>query len=464
MKTMKKTLAIFLSVLMALSMCSMLGTVSFAVDSGEAFAFLKYAPCKHNSLVHFTRHESEFCGQNGYIEHWRCADCYEAYFADEDGMQPLTYDEVYSLPPQFSEHQFLYQLGFEQNDEHNWLYEDPIEHELYFETYGETLQQNYERMGYTFWYCANCGVVRKYTGDDDHVYYDQINPFKLYEPGQQPPVYNEIPVSEEGLAKGDFWYDMASLKLCFWDNYDTGNIKVYLSEDGNYLCFNSDTIGYLSSSRDGENNILFDFLRQVGEFDDWSDLPLSSEGLNVGDYWLNATLLIALGYFDSIDSALISPDGSQIVAFTNKGTIKGSVASENYGGLCYTYGLKRVTAVPNSFEPVYSDKADVPGFGMYADWYALAASLAEPGDTPEDIELNALSMTSFYEFYWKPSDDFSYYIFDVNMMGKEVLLDPVVLDLFRDEEPVSEEEFNLVGEEAVGMSYVEYLTANTAYK
>ncbi|MBQ7598308.1 MAG: hypothetical protein IJU56_06975 [Clostridia bacterium] len=208
-------------------------------------------PCTHKN-VRYSEGEKPSCGKNGSIAHWHCSDCYKN-FSDQKGENELTYDELYSVVPDYAEHDFLYDLSFEEKDDQYWLSLGFAKLSLDFGPYymqeqlydldsmlfdaqhgkiTQTYTYSYYTLTYTwqFKYCAHCGAVCEEhatvrdssgiiikEGETSNSIYLSEEAY-LHQPG---PVDNdlegltEIPTSAEGLAYGEEYFDRAAFAQYF---------------------------------------------------------------------------------------------------------------------------------------------------------------------------------------------------------------------------------------------------------
>ena len=212
-------------------------------------------PCPHARL-YYERSEAPKCGENGSVAHWYCRDCH-LYFADAEATQVLTYDEVYSVAPEYEEHEYLYDLPFEESADRCWLSLGlmGLEAQYYYGveepsidrqngTITGTLDEGYytETVTFSFKYCAHCGAyVEAYyvvkdqngniVGEDQDVFGMSTDDGMMYlhQPG---PVendlvgYTEMPTSSDGLAYGGEYFDLdAFLQDAFQDAFDEADFE-----------------------------------------------------------------------------------------------------------------------------------------------------------------------------------------------------------------------------------------------
>ncbi len=323
MKTLKKSLAIFLSVLMALSMCSLLGTVAFAVDAPDGYVIL---PTSADDLYP----GDWYFDLSGYVAALRDAgynddaDRYEAteFFIKEDHSAIKIFNQNYydqSRPDPFENYtsdtsifeSFVLQYGF-----------GPWETLHLIDTWDDVAGL------LVGWYYTYKTVFADFYDDGDYieVYTDEFWNFKIVVNGVVTVIENgeateafeaaimqrdtdtawtQLPLSPDGLNYGDKYFDKAAVleeteitdeefATYFFD-------KLYIDEDGNFKMTCTNVYG-----EGPDDFIVFDTI--VGMFanaEDWADingyvkqvtfedlgyvlLPKSAEGLADGTLWLNA--------------------------------------------------------------------------------------------------------------------------------------------------------------------------------
>ena len=231
MKTFKKTLAVVLSALMMLSVCS----VAFAED------------CPHENLAHVEANPNPICGENGNIECWMCCDCYQ-YFADEEKTQPISYSEAYCIAPQYDEHDIQYELGFEEREDRAWLSYPSYYDSYYQQNYGKTMLQYYTDAGCTFWYCGHCGAVQRYgTQYGGTMYYNYSalsDMFTLHNApdGVDPNEgFNLLPTADsDELTIGDYYFDVEA--FITFSSMSEESAEIYRNHTAYYLSADGETL------------------------------------------------------------------------------------------------------------------------------------------------------------------------------------------------------------------------------
>ena len=211
-------------------------------------------PCPHARL-YYERSVAPKCGENGSVAHWYCRDCH-LYFADAEATQVLTYDEVYSVAPEYEEHEYLYDLSFEESADRCWLslglmgleiqyyygVDEPSIDRQNGTITGLDFEGGYTEFTFSFKYCAHCGayveahyVVKDQNGNIVSEYQDVFGMstddgmMYLHQPG---PVendlvgYTEMPTSSDGLAYGGEYFDLdAFLQDAFQDAFDEADFE-----------------------------------------------------------------------------------------------------------------------------------------------------------------------------------------------------------------------------------------------
>ena len=301
MRTLKKTIAILLSVVMTFAMYG----VAFAED------------CTHENVFYLEPNENPICGEQGHIGCWCCDNCYSAYFADEEKTQPLTYSEVYCIDPAYAEHDIAYELGFEESEDQAWLSYNNYMDVYFQQQYGKTVPEWYAEQGYTFWYCSNCGAISRYDYDmgGGQVYssYSRISDtFTVHVPGEVITDPNEgfnlLPTEDsDEFETGTYWFDKAGFIELILKNEDPESddyemIYNYYNAAEFYLSEDESTVRIIIMGNpvdievtDPENAMYTRFLVQHGvdPFEGYNLLPTAdSDELEDGDWYLDLEGLV----------------------------------------------------------------------------------------------------------------------------------------------------------------------------
>lgn len=198
-----------------------------------------------------------------------------------------------------------------------------------------------------------------------------------------------LPTSDEGLADGDYWFDVESLATMAGEEgaqyYRDG--QYYLSDDSTTLrvALRGYTQDYTKDDDKG-GSFYFGFLHQVGVDPNagFTLLPYSPEGLEDGDYWFDVYTLAEvekmsdedLEEFLAVSAIYISDDGLTL-RFTQGGYSTDMVLSDpDYAEI--TMFLHRVGEDPNEGFTKLPTSEDGLRFGDY--WYDAAGLAAAEED------------------------------------------------------------------------------------
>ena len=223
-------------------------------------------PCLHENLI-FTNGQPSICGKNGSIDCWYCSDCYK-YFADESAKKELTYDDVYSVEPAFSEHEVLYDLTFEESADRYWVSPGilPLQMLIMLEGMpGVGEEAVVDRSNgtisvsgtddiytitytYTIKYCAHCGAYMELLGvatDQNGVvlgeYTDDQPIHELAYVHQPGPVENdlvgyiELPTSNDTAVYGETYFDLNAFIQDEMEQINTDGLTAYYNKLADYL-------------------------------------------------------------------------------------------------------------------------------------------------------------------------------------------------------------------------------------
>lgn len=334
MKTTRKALAIFLSVLMALSMCSMLGAVAFAVDAPEGYEIL---PTSADDLdpgdwyFDLDAYVAELIelGRDADAERYQTTE----YFIKEDHSAMKVFNQNY------------YDQGrpdpFENYDSDTPIFESFVKQAGFGPWEQLHLIDTYDDVAYLLvgWYYTYKTVFADFYHDGDSVvvYTDEYMNFKIVVNGNATVIENGVatedfeiaimqrdtdsawvalPLSPEGLDLGDRYFDKAAVledegiseeefTEYFFDTIytdDEGNFKVtstnvYGDGPDDYVVFDT-IIGKYAMPEDWEyfNN----YVKAVTlDQTDMILLPKSADGLADGTLWLDTDAYAA--YLSSQD-------------------------------------------------------------------------------------------------------------------------------------------------------------------
>ncbi|MBQ6164640.1 MAG: hypothetical protein IJK23_09215 [Clostridia bacterium] len=209
------------------------------------------------------------CGVSGNIECWWCPTC-QHLFADSEGTQELTEEECF-FPSAYSEHDFTYEIGFEEREDRCWLSYPAYYDAIYENDHGVSVTDYFDAVGYSFRYCSHCGAVMV-TGYDEEQEFERWNEefswLTLHTPGEGDPTegFTYVPFTPAGLSEGDYWINRPGYLNDRLSDFDSSsqyyaaaeqavrNAKFYVNKDTGMLrmiCGNSVldySLSYLSDN------------------------------------------------------------------------------------------------------------------------------------------------------------------------------------------------------------------------
>ncbi|MBQ7598804.1 MAG: hypothetical protein IJU56_09520 [Clostridia bacterium] len=280
---------------------------------------------------------------------------------------------------------------------------------------------------------------------------------------------DELPLTDEGLEKGDYWFDVghfAPSSFLFGEDVDpeTAELKVFLSRDRTRVRVFVNGVQKFNQSitdpDDDSGKVLYPYIRQVGEFDEgWTELPLSADLVEVGETYFDASYFLAR-FGNSAEAVYLSEDGSQLVIIGDQGILKGDPADgEEQVSLYAEFCLKTKadTSAPDGYFEFATDRAALVEGDMFFDWYAFAAAQADPGATEEEILADIDMYKNMMDFFYGYNDNYDLVILQRYRMGSNEMiqiLDPVLVTFFEGETPVAEDDYD---PDLLGLSYEEYV-------
>ena len=334
MKTLKKSLAVFLSVLMTLSMCSVMSLVAFAetefallpTADGDALADGDYWFCL-DDLLGYYRVLLNYSEEN--LDTLRNMRYYLG--ADDSGkiLKIVRPDDIAFKYYEAQDSDALYfnclrQHGVEQfpgwheipNADSDALTDGDYWFDLeeYILALGMNEAQADLYRTYGEYYLkddASEFIIKIYAGISKNTVADSFYATALHQHGEYVPVFSQIPTAySDDLATGDYWFD--AYRYAIANAIQSFNATVWLSDNHRILRF-MDGNTLLLTVDVPENYV---YLRQVGEYDTWTELPGNDEGLAPGAYWCFRNKYDLEN--DPLEHLYLSPDASVLVMITEK--------------------------------------------------------------------------------------------------------------------------------------------------
>ncbi|MCR5782874.1 MAG: hypothetical protein K6G90_09090, partial [Clostridia bacterium] len=233
----------------------------------------------------------------------------------------------------------------------------------------------------------------------------------LHQVGETDPYsgWIDLQFNADGVNPGDYYFDLEAftniitnyMGESYIENTYGEILHIYLKQDHSVITLIGTEIS--SEEKQEDDGLLFMCLKQVpgdplDPFAGYNDLPFSPVGLENGAYWFN-TEDYDIG-FELVRAALSDDLNSIILQYDVNGTeqiqryTRGDDGADIVFRALHQVGEADPYArpeIPEGYELIWYDKADVDDFGFYIDIPGAVAALY-PGTPEDEVYLTAETM------------------------------------------------------------------------